>query len=171
MSDEALEPTSKSQARLRKYRHGMAGPRSREQRRVDTLRKLEAEEADVWVATSGDKGAHLVPLSYAWVGDRILIACEDSSLTARNVLANGAARLGFGPTRDVVMIDATLERSEPIANVAEEVAAAYERQAGWDARGVPNNLLLSLRPMRIQAWREADEIAGRTLMRNGAWLV
>jgi hypothetical protein len=27
-----------------------------------------------------------------------------------------------------------------------------------------------LRPERIQAWREADEIAGRTLMRDGAWL-
>ena len=28
-----------------------------------------------------------------------------------------------------------------------------------------------LAPERIQAWREADEIAGRTLMRGGRWLV
>jgi len=28
-----------------------------------------------------------------------------------------------------------------------------------------------LRPLRVQAWREANEIAGRTLMRDGAWLV
>jgi hypothetical protein len=28
-----------------------------------------------------------------------------------------------------------------------------------------------LRPDRIQAWREEYELAGRTLMRGGAWLV
>jgi hypothetical protein len=26
-------------------------------------------------------------------------------------------------------------------------------------------------PRRIQAWREANELAGRTLMRDGRWLV
>jgi hypothetical protein len=30
---------------------------------------------------------------------------------------------------------------------------------------------LVLRPERVQAWRESDEIAGRTIMRDGAWLV
>jgi hypothetical protein len=25
--------------------------------------------------------------------------------------------------------------------------------------------------VRVQAWREANEIAGRTLMRDGTWLV
>jgi hypothetical protein len=28
-----------------------------------------------------------------------------------------------------------------------------------------------LRPRRIQAWRESNEIPGRTLMRDGTWLV
>jgi hypothetical protein len=32
-------------------------------------------------------------------------------------------------------------------------------------------VFLVLRPVRIQAWRESDEIAGRTLMRDGAWVV
>jgi hypothetical protein len=27
-----------------------------------------------------------------------------------------------------------------------------------------------LRPLRIQAWREVDELPGRTLMRGGAWI-
>jgi hypothetical protein len=30
---------------------------------------------------------------------------------------------------------------------------------------------LKLRPARIQAWRESDEIEGRTLMRSGNWLL
>jgi len=29
---------------------------------------------------------------------------------------------------------------------------------------------LVLRPLRIQAWREVNELPGRTLMRAGAWL-
>jgi hypothetical protein len=140
-----------------------------EQRKADTLRKLEALAADVWVASSSGGKAHLIPLSYAWHDGFVVIACEDSSLTARNVLAGGAARLGFGPTRDVVMIDATLERAEPITAVADEIADAYASQSGWDARVVPNNVMVFLKPQRIQAWREANEIAGRTLMRDGAW--
>ena len=32
-------------------------------------------------------------------------------------------------------------------------------------------VFLVLRPERVQAWRESDEIAGRTLMRRGSWLV
>ena len=31
-------------------------------------------------------------------------------------------------------------------------------------------VLVVLRPERIQAWREANEIAGRTILRDGAWL-
>ena len=44
-------------------------------------------------------------------------------------------------------------------------------QADWDPRGSAGYVYLVLRPDRVQAWREADEIAGRTLMRDGAWLV
>jgi hypothetical protein len=95
---------------------------------------------------------HLVPLSYAWHDECVLIACEASSLTARNVLAGGTARLGFGPTRDVVVIDARLERSEPVSTVPDNVAEAYRLQAGWDARVVENNVLMFLKPERIQAW-------------------
>jgi hypothetical protein len=29
---------------------------------------------------------------------------------------------------------------------------------------------LVLRPQRIQAWREANELTGRTLMRSGEWM-
>jgi len=29
---------------------------------------------------------------------------------------------------------------------------------------------LVLRPLRVQAWREVNELPGRTLMRGGAWI-
>ena len=68
------------------------------------------------------------------------------------------------------MMDAVVERWERVAELSTEVAEAYERQAGWDARAVANNLVLYLKPTRVQAWREGNEIEGRTLMRNGVWL-
>lgn len=149
----------------------MDGPRSRADRKADALRMLAASDADVWVASSSPEGtAHLVPLSYAWIDERIVLACEATSLTARNIIATGRVRLGLGPTRDVVMIDGRLDHHTPVSEAGNAVLDRYQAQAGWDARTVPTNHLLAIAPTRIQAWREANEITGRTLMRNSTWL-
>ncbi len=147
------------------------GPRSRDRRRADTLAKLTAAEADAWVASASAAGEpYLVPLSLAWLGDQAVLALSGSSRTARNIVAQGSTRLGVGRTRDVVMIDAVLERSVPVAE-AGAVAEGYAAQADWDPRDSGGDYVyLVLRPERIQAWREADEIPGRLLMRDGAWL-
>jgi hypothetical protein len=132
---------------------------------------LATPAIDVWVATASPSGApHLVPLSLAWVDERVVIAVEESSVTARNILASGVARLGLGPTRDVVMIDVVLEKSVDAAS-SEAIGERYAAQADWDPRADEGYLFLVLRPMRVQAWREANEIAGRALMRDGVWLV
>lgn len=149
-------------------------PRDRQQRRRDTLAKLTEPAADVWVATASSSGSeaepYLVPLSLAWIDERVVIAVESSSRTARNLEASRTARLALGPTRDVVVIDARLERSVPVAG-APELAERYVRQADWDPRRAGDSYgFLVLRPDRVQAWREADEIPGRTLMRDGTWL-
>jgi hypothetical protein len=125
---------------------------------------------DVWLATASHPGvAHLVPLSLAWVDERVVVAVEERSVTARNLTASGTARLGLGPTRDVVMIDATLEAVVDV-DTAGPLAEAYVAQADWDPRLSSGYVFLVLSPVRVQAWREADEIPGRTLMRDGTWL-
>ena len=126
-------------------------PRDREQRTRDTLAKLAEPAVDVWVATAASAGSsadpYLVPLSLAWT-----------------------ARLALGPTRDVVVIDARLERSVSAAE-APDLAEQYARQADWDPRNAGDTYrYLVLRPERIQAWREANELRGRTLMRDGTWI-
>ena len=132
---------------------------------------LATEAIDVWVATASAAGAtYLVPVSLCWTDERVVIAVAVSSPTARNIAASGTARLGVGPTRDVVMIDAVLDRSTAVADDA-ELGDAYAGQADWDPRTSSGYVFLVLRPVRIQAWRESDEIAGRTLMRDGAWVV
>ena len=149
----------------------MAEPRDRETRKADTLAMLATQVIDVWVATSSPAGApYLVPVSLAWVGERVVIAVERSSFTARNLTASGAARLAVGPTRDVVMIDAVLEKQVDVA-ADDALGAAYVAQTDWDPRHSTGYVFLLLRPVRLQAWREANEIAGRTLMRDGTWLV
>ena len=67
------------------------------------------------------------------------------------------------------MLDVELERSVPVDEDA-ALGTAYVAQADWDPRGQAGYVFLVLRPTRIQAWRETDEIAGRTLLRDGAWL-
>jgi hypothetical protein len=148
-------------------------PRTGPQRKADTLSKLEAVNGDVWVATASNAGAaHLVPLSYAWHGERVVLAAEADSVTVRNVRGSGRARLGFGPTRDVVIIDAALDGIVGVADgAATEVADAYARQTDWDPSLDPGSLVfVLLRALRVQAWRESNELSGKLLMRDGNWL-
>ena len=154
-----------------------AARRGVQQRKADTLEKLQASGADVWVASaSGSEGGvplpHLVPLSLAWIDERVVVALPSDSQTARNIVQHRRTRLGLGPTRDVVMIDAVLDRAVEVSDVRPDFADRYLEQAGWDPREESGGYsYLVLRPERIQAWREANELVGRTLMRGGSWLV
>ncbi|KAF2419090.1 pyridoxamine 5'-phosphate oxidase family protein [Microbacterium sp. B35-30] len=149
----------------------MPEPRDRASRKADLLAALTAPAADVWVATSSPEAApYLVPLSLAWIDDRAVIALEERSVTARNIAASGVTRLAVGPTRDVALIDAVLERSVGVDD-DDSLGEPYAAQADWDPRGAAGYVFLVLRPTRIQAWRESNELAGRVLMRDGAWLI
>jgi hypothetical protein len=146
-------------------------PRDGATRKADTLALLTTPAVDVWVASASESGdAHLVPVSLAWVDERVVVAVPEKSVTTKNVTASQRARLAVGPTRDVVMIDAQLDRVVPVSQ-DEALGQAYVGQADWDPRGDTGYLFLVLRPVRLQAWREADEIPGRTLMRDGSWVV
>ncbi|GAA0425300.1 hypothetical protein Aca07nite_33590 [Actinoplanes capillaceus] len=142
--------------------------RTRAQRKADTLARLAAPVVDAWVATDGP---YLVPLTLAWHEDRIVLATDRESPTARSLIATGRARVGLGPTRDVIMIDTMLDRWLPVSE-APGIGEAYASQNDWDPRTAgPSYIFLILRPDRVQAWREVNEIRGRTLMRDGAWLI
>ena len=149
----------------------MTGPRDADTRKADSLAMWATPEIDVWLATaSADCVPHLVPLSLGWIDERFVVAVQGTSRSARDLAATGRARLAVGPTRDVTVIDAVLERQVGVDEDA-ALGEAYAAQADWDPRGDAAYVFLVLRPERVQAWREADELAGRTLMRGGAWLV
>jgi len=86
-----------------------ADPRSRPQRRRDTERRL-THGIDVWVASASADGApYLVPLSFDWDGEALLVATPTDSPTGRNLAATRTVRLGPGHTRDVSMIEGEVE--------------------------------------------------------------
>jgi hypothetical protein len=145
-------------------------PRSGQERRGDVLAMLE-REVDAWVASaSADGEAMLVPLSYHWDGGRLTFATPLTSATARNLLRAGKARVAIGGTRDVVLIDGTLD-ALPIG-AEPELEEAHAQATGFDPRSLTRTYVyLRLTPRRIQAWREENELADRLLMRDGAWLV
>ncbi|MBX9362674.1 pyridoxamine 5'-phosphate oxidase family protein [Streptomyces massasporeus] len=145
--------------------------RSADQRKKDTLHRLE-HDVDAWVATAdGASGTpYLVPLSFLWNGSYLLFATPASSTTGRNLAASGRARVGIGPTRDVVLVEGTVETVQP-GELAEEDAELFAAKTGFDPRRLATPYLyFRVVPRRVQAWREADELDGRELMRDGRWL-
>jgi nitroimidazol reductase NimA-like FMN-containing flavoprotein (pyridoxamine 5'-phosphate oxidase superfamily) len=147
-------------------------PRSPQRRKRDTLHRLE-HDVDAWVATGGDPGRtpYLVPLSFLWDGATLLIATPASSPTSRNLRSNATIRVGIGPTRDVVLIEGTA-RGVDAAGITDEVGDTFAVKTGFDPRELSTPYVyFRIDPQTIQAWREADELDGRDLMREGRWLV
>src|SRR5690348_1198864 len=146
--------------------------RTPEQRKHDTLNRLD-HDIDAWVATVGpaNDAAHLVPLSFFWDGTTMLIATPSDSVTSRNLQATGRARLGVGPTRDLVLIEGTVDSAQAATDISPETGDAFAAKTGFDPRELTGYLYFRIRPRRVQAWREANELAGRELMRNGHWAV
>jgi hypothetical protein len=150
----------------------MSAPvRSAEQRKKDTLHRLE-HDVDAWVATAGSASGtpYLVPLSFLWNGSYLLFATPASSPTGRNLAATGRARVGIGPTRDVVLVDGTVQTVQP-GELTEQDAELFAAKTGFDPRRLATPYLyFRVVPQRVQAWREADELDGRELMCDGRWL-
>ncbi|MFG1654864.1 pyridoxamine 5'-phosphate oxidase family protein [Micromonospora sp. NPDC049275] len=145
-------------------------PRGLAERLRDTRERLESD-IDLWVATSGSPGGvHLIPLSYLWDGTTFLVSTPRASVTGRNLLEDARVRLSLGPTRDVVIVDGVAEPVD-IADLGHERCAAFAARTGFDPSGSAEPYqYFVIRPQRIQAWREANELRGRVLMRDGQWL-
>lgn len=144
----------------------MDAPRTAEQRKIDTLGRLTSD-VDAWFASADTEGAgYLVPLSFLWDGVGLVVSTPRSSVTGRNLSRCGPVRVAVGELRDVTMIDGTAQAVDD-----EPTKDAFAAGHGWDPR-TENNEYAYFRivPTRIQAWREVNELPGRTLMRDGTWL-
>lgn len=111
--------------------------RRAEQRKKDTLHRLD-HDVDAWVATAGTASGtpYLVPLSFLWNGSYLLFATPATSPTGRNLTATGRARVGIGPTRDVVLVEGTVETVQP-GELTEQDAELFAAKTGFDPAGWP----------------------------------
>jgi hypothetical protein len=143
--------------------------RTRQQRRADTVARLETDD-DIWVASATADQAHLVPLSFAWDGSRIILATPSNSPTARNAAASRTIRLALGTTRDVTIFEAEVD-VVPCPAADEAVANHYFERVGWDPREeeVEHSFLIAT-PTTARAWRNVPELQGRTILRDSQWL-
>ena len=145
-------------------------PRSRAQRRRDTEYRLTTD-IDVWVASASTAGApYLVPLSFDWDGEALLLATPTDSPTGRNLATTRTVRMGLGGTRDATMIEGDVEVMD-IGALSRDRGDRFVAHAGFDPRALATPYSwFRITPRRIQAWREVNELADRELMRDGHWL-
>src|SRR3954452_16702636 len=148
-----------------------AAPRSRAERRRDTEHRLR-HDIDAWVASASADGApYLVPLSFDWDDETLLVATPAHSPTGRNLATTRTVPLGLGHTRDVSIIEGEVEVLE-IDALPEERGDRFAARAGFDPRALATPYRwFRILPRRIQAWREVNELPDRELMRDGSWSV
>ncbi|MDQ0989047.1 pyridoxamine 5'-phosphate oxidase family protein [Streptomyces sp. V3I7] len=144
-------------------------PRGPERRRQDVLARLERER-DVWVATADAGGLPcLVALWFVWDGEHVWLSTRLTNPTGRNLRDGARARLAFGDTHDVVLIDGDVE-TFTVQDVPEDAAEAFRARTGWNpGRDSPSYAYFRIRPRAVQTWRGEHELRGRHVMRDGAW--
>jgi hypothetical protein len=146
-------------------------PRPRDVRRADTLRRLEGD-VDLWLSTADPDGTpRLLPLSFCWDGTSVVVSTRPENPTGRNLgrvaARGGEVQAALGQTRDVVLLGAS------VADLGTDCpqADAFAQRAEWDPRLDDEGYrFYALTPRWVRAWREANELPGRLLMRDGAWL-
>ncbi|CAA9443932.1 MAG: pyridoxamine 5'-phosphate oxidase-related, FMN-binding protein [uncultured Rubrobacteraceae bacterium] len=85
-------------------------------------------------SASADGAPYLVPLSFDWDGEALLMATPTDSPTGRNLAASRSVRLALGHTRDVSVIDGEVEVLE-IDALAQQRCERFVARTGFDPRG------------------------------------
>jgi hypothetical protein len=142
--------------------------RSKADRKAHVLRTL-ADEDKLWLATTGDAAPHVIPLSFVWRDERIVMAVQADSPSARNLRRTKTARAVLGSPHDAIMIDGVVEQADP-REVAAGTVSALRDASAIDPLRTPGFVCLALKPFRIQAYWTGSEIAAPTIMRSGEWV-
>ncbi|MGC4941612.1 pyridoxamine 5'-phosphate oxidase family protein [Kribbella sp. DT2] len=137
-------------------------------RKADALLRLTTD-VDAWVSTASTDGApYLVPLSFIWTGETFFLSTASRNPTSLNLQANPHLHLAIGGTRDVLLVTGTAQRFTP----TQEQGDTFADKTGFDPRTLKATYpFFEVTPVRIQSWREANELKGRDLMLDGTWLV
>ena len=140
--------------------------------RIADARHSLATADDVWIATASLEGIpHLIPLSLAWIDEKVMCVTYTDSVTARNVAATSIARCSLESTTNVVIMRTNADLLD-LGDCDPEVVQEMVTQFGWDPRRSPDIAwsVLTMTPVTIHAWQGEPEIKGRTIMRDCEWV-
>ncbi|MFD7700070.1 pyridoxamine 5'-phosphate oxidase family protein [Streptomyces caelestis] len=142
-------------------------PRGLEERLRDTRAGLE-NDVGLWAAAPGTPdGVRPVPLSLLRDGTAFLVPTPRAPVTGRNPPADGRVRIGPGPTRDVALVDGTAAPVDVDA-LGAGTGDAFAAGTGFDPRRPDEPYrYVRVRPRRVRARREVNEMSGRALVREG----
>ncbi len=109
---------------------------------------------------------HLVPLSFLWTDERILLSTSVSAPTTQNLLRSLAAHVALGHTRMWCgSIASSTCSARPARSTPRPATPSQTRQASIPGRCAATRSC-GCGP-RIRAWREEDELADRDVMADG----
>lgn len=141
--------------------------RSVEERIADALAVFDRDRDCFFATTNPDQRPNVVPLSVVWHANEFVLCTRRSTRTVKNLVERPFARLVFGATRDVVLIDAACEIRD-LSNLHANALTAFHDHVGWDiARETERYVALVCQPETVQSWRQEPEAI---LMKAGAWV-
>jgi hypothetical protein len=120
---------------------------------------------------SADGVPYLVPLSFDWDGEALLMATPTDCPTGRNLAATRAVRMGWAiPATCPRSRAKSRSRSSRSTRCSRSGGDRFAARTGFDplALATPNHYRwFRISPLRVQAWREVNEMLDRDLMRDG----
>jgi hypothetical protein len=109
-------------------------------------------------SASADGAPLLVPLSFDWDGEALLMATPTDSPTGRNLTATRAVRVGLGPHPRRVH-DRGRSRGPEIDALLQQRGDRFGAHSGFEPRAPATPHRWSrISPRCIQAWREVNEL-------------
>jgi general stress protein 26 len=146
----------------------MVKARSLAQRKADAIRRFESDVDCFFATTNADDHPNVVPLSVLWHSSDFVLCTRRSTQTVKNLRERPFARLIYGSTRDVVLVDAVTELVE-LGEVQAATLTAFHDHVGWDIAAESGRyVVIACRAETIQAWGQEPEAR---LMEHGAWLI
>ena len=131
----------------------MAAPRPLDARVTAAQQRL-SDTHQLWLATGGSRGPHLIPVAFVRDGQEIVIATGERSRTVENLRETGRARLALGTTDDVVMVDADLDGFITAPEMPTPIADRYAA-VSHDPREMPGYIYIRFRPHRVPGLRQS----------------
>lgn len=113
--------------------------------------KLETGK-NIWLASVRSDGRpHLVPVWFVWLGDKVFLSIDPTSVKARNISGNANVALALEDGSSPVICEGEAHLLSP--PLPEEVTQRFFSKYGWEIlKEKQYNQLVEVRPKKLLFW-------------------